>query len=80
MDENKDGAISKDEVKGSMGRGFQKKDANNDGTITLSEAETAARARFTAADTNKDNVLTSEELGHRGGPCGKDGKPGKDKK
>jgi Ca2+-binding EF-hand superfamily protein len=63
---NKDGALSKDEVKGRGTRMFERADANKDGKVTRAEGETLVRDGFTRFDKNKDSVITKDELPQRG--------------
>jgi len=65
-DANKDGAISKDEVKGRGAWLFDKADANKDGKVTQAESETLVKEGFTRFDANKDGTLTQDEMPHRG--------------
>lgn len=70
MDANKDGVVTRAEVKAALEERFAKLDANHDGVITADErrAEREARrterfnARFDAMDTDKSGQLSREEL------------------
>src|SRR5688572_17851787 len=66
VDADKNGVISKEEMKG-RGR-LQHADANNDGQVTAAEAQAKSDAWFKKQDANNDGSLTKEEM--RGG-CGK---------
>jgi hypothetical protein len=70
VDANKNGVISKDEMKG-RGR-FQKADANNDGQVTAAEAQAKSDAWFKTLDKNNDGAVTKEEFA-----AGKRGRHGK---
>ncbi|WP_304190444.1 EF-hand domain-containing protein [Phenylobacterium aquaticum] len=77
LDTNKDGRISKAEVKAMIDRRagfgppdaaqrmqarFAKQDANHDGFLTRAEIEAGARKRFDEADTNHDGWLSRDEM------------------
>lgn len=71
FDTNKDGALTRAELKAGMTRFrqartpgsqmFARLDGNKDGKITRAEADQASAARFASMDTNKDGVVTREE-------------------
>lgn len=81
IDVNKDGQLSRDEMRtyhqAHRGEGWASLDANKDGTISRDEAQAAPRlsSNFDALDGNKDGQLSRDETysgwagrGHRHGP------------
>jgi len=76
IDTNKDGQLSREELKAAKKAGktqkqakaaerFKHADANGDGAISRAEAEKGAprlAKKFDQIDTNKDGQLTQEEL------------------
>jgi Ca2+-binding EF-hand superfamily protein len=81
IDANKDGQLSRDEMRAyhqaHRGEGWAQLDADKDGTISRDEAKVAPRlsSSFDALDVNKDGKLSRDEMrsawagrGHRHGP------------
>ncbi len=68
FDANKDGKISRDELKPPQGdparggRMWAMMDTNKDGQISRAEIEAGAKMRFERADTNKDGWLSKGEI------------------
>lgn len=73
LDTNKDGKISRDEVKAAHDARFNSVDTDGNGSVSLEEFQAAEERRkqmrlqrkFERADKNGDGVLTSDELDSR---------------
>ncbi len=60
-DANKDGAVTKAEMKKALTDRYKNEDANKDGKLTVNEYVQARQKNFDAADTSKDGVVIVEE-------------------
>jgi Ca2+-binding EF-hand superfamily protein len=60
-DANKDGVVTRAEMKKALADRYKNEDANKDGKLTVDEYLQARQKNFDAADTNKDGVVMVEE-------------------
>jgi len=60
-DANKDGVVTKAEMKKALADRYKNEDGNKDGKLTVNEYVQARQKNFDAADTNKDGVVIVEE-------------------
>ena len=60
-DANKDGVVTKSELKKALADRYKNEDANKDGKVTVDEYLQARQKNFDAADTNKNGVVMVEE-------------------
>lgn len=62
LDQNQDGAISRDEMRAAKARYFAKLDSNGDGTISREEFLARTERHFARMDLNGDGQITPEEM------------------
>jgi len=60
-DTDKDGAVTRDEMKKAVDERYGNEDANKDGKLTVEEYQAARQKNFDNADVNKDGSVTVEE-------------------
>lgn len=60
-DANKDGVVTRAEMKKALADRYKNEDANKDGKLTVDEYLQARQKNFDAADTNKDGIVMVEE-------------------
>jgi Ca2+-binding EF-hand superfamily protein len=77
-DTDKDGTVSREEMKKAVDERFRSEDANKDGKLTVEEYQAARQKNFNDADVNKDGSVTVEEWAIYW--CGTDKDAGKVKK
>ncbi|HOD74868.1 MAG TPA: hypothetical protein PKJ17_02500 [Syntrophorhabdaceae bacterium] len=60
-DADKDGVITKEDMKKALEERYRGEDTNKDGKVTVDEYQDARRKNFDDADANKDGMVTVEE-------------------